>query len=181
MKPTIIKVCGVAVLVLLLVFAALGPAKLQLRTGLGWQMDHFVGFFAFTLLVCFAWPRAFVVGGVITAFAFLLEGLQALTPDRHADFQAALYSATGVLAAAIPADLFMRAPRWLNVRTFVMPQLFKLFWPSQNNGWTRLLMAFRRGRVSASSLARGMGAAITGNRRPIPVRLTGSRRIRQTL
>ena len=164
MRPTILKLGGVAVLGLLIVFAALGPAKLQLRTGLGWQMDHFVGFFAFTLLVYLAWPRALVVGGAITAFAFLLEGLQALTPDRHADLHAALYSAAGVLAAALPADLFIRAPRWLNVRTFWMPQL----------------MASRHG-VPESGRIRRVGTAITGIGRPIAITLTPSRRIRQTL
>ena len=131
MKPTT-KVCGVTVVVLLLAFAALGPGKWVPRSGLGWQIDHFVGFFAFTLLVCLAWPRALVVGGAITAFAFLLEGLQAFTPDRHPDLHAALYSVAGVLAAALPADLFMRAPRRLNGRRFLMPQFFMLRSPSRN-------------------------------------------------
>ncbi len=180
MRPTILKLGGVAVLGLLIVFAALGPAKLQLRTGLGWQTDHFVGFFAFTLLVYLAWPRALVVGGAITAFAFLLEGLQALTPDRHADLHAALYSAAGVLAAALPADLFIRAPRWVNGRTFLMPQ-FMLRWPARINGWTRLLIASRRGGVPESGRIRSVGTAITGIGRPIAVTLTPSRRIRQTL
>ena len=119
-----IKVCGVAVLVLLLVFAALGPAKMQIRTGLGWQFDHVVGFFGFTLMVCLAWPRALVVGGAIATFAVLLEGLQAFTPDRSPDLHAALYSASGVLAAALPADLFIRASRRLKGRTLLLPQRF---------------------------------------------------------
>jgi hypothetical protein len=50
------KICSVAVM-LLLVIIVLGPAKWQPRTGLGWQIDHFVGYFAITSLVCFAWPR----------------------------------------------------------------------------------------------------------------------------
>ena len=118
------KVCGVAVVVLLLVFAALGPAKLQFRTGFGWQIDHVVGFFGFTLMVCLVWPRTLVVGGAITTFAVLLEGLQAFTPDRSPDLHAALYSAAGVLAAALPADLFIRASRRLKGRTLLIPQRF---------------------------------------------------------
>ena len=180
MKPTT-KVCGVTVVVLLLAFAALGPGKWVPRSGLGWQMDHFVGFFAFTLLVCLAWPRALVVGGAITAFAFLLEGLQALTPDRHADLHAALYSAAGVLAAALPADLFIRAPKWLNVRTFLIPQFFMLRWPSRINGWTGLLVALRRGGVPGNLRVRSVRTAITGISRPIAVTLPASRRIRQTI
>ena len=46
------------------------------------------------------------------AAASLLEGLQALTPDRSANLVAALCSAGGVLAAALVAGLFIRAWRW---------------------------------------------------------------------
>jgi VanZ family protein len=149
------KVCGVAVLVLLLVFAALGPAKLQLRTGFGWQIDHVVGYFAFTLMVCLAWPRTFVVGGAVTAFAVLLEGLQAFTPDRMADLHAAMYSAGGVLAAALHADLFIRARRWLNGRALLLPERFGPLCPSLNYALTRLT-ADRRGHVAGSIVARGV-------------------------
>ena len=105
------KVCSVAIMVLL-VIGALGPADWTPRTALGWQIDHFLGYFAITLLVCFAWQRPFAVGGVLMAAAFLLEGLQAFTPDRSADLVAALCSAGGVLAAALVAELFIRAWRW---------------------------------------------------------------------
>jgi VanZ family protein len=178
-KP-MIKVCSVAALVLL-VFAALGPAKWLPRSGLGWQLDHFVGYFAFTLMVCLAWPRAVVVGGALMTFAVLLEALQAFTPDRHPDLQAALYSACGVLAAALPADLFIRVPRRVNGLTFLIPQFVMLRSPSRNNARMGLLTASRRGRFSGSGVARGMGTAITGIGRPIAVRLTASTRIRQTL
>ena len=73
-----IKVVGATVLVLLLLFCALGPAKWQYRTGLGWQIDHVVGYFGFTLMFCLAWPRPLVVGGALMALARLLEGLPAL-------------------------------------------------------------------------------------------------------
>jgi hypothetical protein len=51
------KVCSGAIMVLL-VIAALGPAKWAPRTELGWQFDHFIGYFGITLFFCFAWPRA---------------------------------------------------------------------------------------------------------------------------
>jgi VanZ family protein len=102
------KICSVAVLVLL-VIAALGPAKWAPRSGLGWEIDHFLGYFAITSLVCFAWPRPFVVGGALMAGGALLEGLQAFTPDRTANLLAAFYGAAGALAAAVLAELFMRA------------------------------------------------------------------------
>jgi hypothetical protein len=78
------KVCS---LVILLVIAALGPAKWAPRTELGWQFDHFIGYFGITLFFCFAWPRPLVVGAIIMAVAALLEGLQALTPDRSANLE----------------------------------------------------------------------------------------------
>jgi VanZ family protein len=105
------KVCSIAAMVLV-VFVALGPADWAPRTALGWEIDHFLGWFAITSLVCFAWPRPFVVGGALMAFAALLEGLQAFTPDRSANLVAAFYGAGGALAAALLAELFIRARRW---------------------------------------------------------------------
>jgi VanZ family protein len=105
------KICSGAILVLL-VIAALGPEKWTPRTALGWQIDHFLGYFAITLFVCLAWPRPLAVGGFLIAAAFLLEGLQALTPDRSANLVAALYGSGGVLAAALLAELFIQAWRW---------------------------------------------------------------------
>jgi VanZ family protein len=105
------KAVGIAILVLLIAFAALGPAKWQVRTGLGWQFDHFIGYFVFTLMVCVAWPRPALVAGAIIVLAALLEGLQALTPDRTADLNAVLWSSAGVLAAALPPELFIQTMR----------------------------------------------------------------------
>ena len=101
------KVCS-AVIMVLLVIGALGPANWTPRTALGWQIDHFLGFFAITLVVCYAWPKPFVVGGVLIAAAALLESLQSFTPDRTANLEAALCGAGGVLAAALVAELFIR-------------------------------------------------------------------------
>ena len=108
------KVCS-GVIIALLVIAALGPAKWAPRTSFGWQVDHIVGYFVITLFICFAWPRPFVVGGIIMAVAALLETLQAFTPDRSANLEAALCGAGGALAAALVAELFIRVWR-LGVR-----------------------------------------------------------------
>ena len=40
----------------LLVLAHLGPANWQPRTGLGWQIEHFLGYFVVTSIVCLGWP-----------------------------------------------------------------------------------------------------------------------------
>jgi VanZ family protein len=108
---TAAKSCCVLIVVLL-VIAALGPEKWAPRTQLGWQFDHFIGYFGITLFFCFAWPRPFTVGGAFMAVAALLEGLQAFTPDRSAYLPAIFYGAGGALAAAFIAELLIRAGRW---------------------------------------------------------------------
>jgi VanZ family protein len=102
-----LKVCSVAGLVLLAIMA-LGPEQWQLRTGLGWKLDHFFGYFVITTFVYLAWPRPLVVGGALMAFGAILEGLQAFTPDRSANLMAALYGASGALAAALLGELYNR-------------------------------------------------------------------------
>ena len=106
-----LKACSVAALVVLVVFA-LGPAKWTPRSGLGFEFDHFVGYFFFTLLFCLAWPRPLAVGGALVVLAVVLENLQSFIPGRSSYFVAALYSAGGVLAAALLAKLFIRAQSW---------------------------------------------------------------------
>ena len=108
----IIKFCSVAVAIAAIVFAQLGPGDWQPRTGLGWQTEHVLAYFVVTSIVCLVWPRPFVVGPALMAASLLLEALQALTPDRHANFQAGLYGAGGALAAALLAELFIRVWRW---------------------------------------------------------------------
>src|SRR6516162_2595393 len=105
------KVCS-GVIIILLLIAALGPAKWAPRTELGWQLDHFIGYFGITLFFCFAWPRPFMVGGVVMLVVALLEALQALTPDRSAYFVAALWGAAGALVAALVSELLIRAWKW---------------------------------------------------------------------
>jgi hypothetical protein len=102
------KFCSVAVIVLL-VIASVGPAEWRPRTGLGWEIEHFAGYFVATTILLLGWPRPLVVGGALMAGAGLLESLQALTLDRSSYYVAALYGAGGALAAAVLAELFIRA------------------------------------------------------------------------
>jgi hypothetical protein len=102
------KFASVAAAVLV-VIVALGPAKWAPRTGFGFEVDHFLGYFVITAMFCLAWPRPFVVGGALIVGGVLLEGLQALTPDRSSNSLAALYGAGGALAAALLAEIFIRA------------------------------------------------------------------------
>lgn len=111
-----LKICSVIGLVLL-VFFALGPAKYTPRSGLGWQIDHFVGYLVFTLVFCLAWPRPVMVGLGLLIFAVLLEGLQAFPPDRSSNVMAAIDSAGGVLAGALLAEFFFRGRRRLQSKS----------------------------------------------------------------
>ena len=104
------KFCSVAAMVILVILA-LGPANWTPRSGLGWEIDHFVGYFGITLMFCFAWPRPIVIGGALMVVSGLLEGLQALTPDRSSNLEAAFWGAGGAFAAALLAELFIRARR----------------------------------------------------------------------
>ena len=131
----------------LLVFAALGPAQWVPRSGFGWQIDHFVGYFVLTFSFCLAWTRPLVVGGALMALAVLLEGMQAFTPDRHADLLAASISAGGAMAAVLLAELFIQASRRLIERMLVVLQRFRLRWRSQSIARTAPLTASRPVRV----------------------------------
>ena len=148
-KP-ILKVCSVAIF-FLLVFAALGPEKWVPRSGFGWRIDLFFGYFALTFMFCFVWRRPFLFGGALMVLAVLLEGLQTFTPDRHADFYAALISASGAMAAILPADFLIRAPRRSTGRALV--RLAR----------RRLLMVLHRG-VAPQSPALG---GLVGQQAPI--------------
>jgi hypothetical protein len=59
-----------------------GAFKWRPRTGLSWEIEHFVGYFVATTILLLAWPRPLVVGGALMCVAGLLESLQALTLDH---------------------------------------------------------------------------------------------------
>jgi VanZ family protein len=105
-----LRIGGVAAIALL-VIASLSDLAAQPRTVLGWQLEHFLGYFLATLVVCSAWPRQLLVGAAIMVLAFLLEGLQAFTPDRTPNLLAALIGAGGALVAILLAELFIRVRR----------------------------------------------------------------------
>jgi VanZ family protein len=102
-----LKLSSVAVVILLAIMA-LGPENWQPRSGLGWEFDHFAGYFVITIFFCFAWPRPLLVGAALMVFGSALEGLQAFTPDRSSNLMAAIYGAAGALAAALLAELYIR-------------------------------------------------------------------------
>lgn len=94
-----------AVLLAAIAVATFIPAAWQIRLGLHWLTEHFLAYFAVTLLFCFAWRRPMAVAAVLVPLAVVLETLQALTADRTADAVTALFAAAGVASAALLADL----------------------------------------------------------------------------
>jgi VanZ family protein len=104
-----IPVCIVTAALGLLVLLSLSGEAAQPRTVLGWETEHFLGYFLVALTVCFAWPRPLLVAAGLIVMAFLLEGLQAFTPDRTPNLLAALFGAGGTVVAALLAELFIRA------------------------------------------------------------------------
>ena len=105
---TLMRLFFVAAAIVSLVIASLSGAMVQPRTPLGWQLEHFLAYFAGTLIVSVALSRPWVVGGAMVVLAGLLEALQFFTPDRTPNLIAALCSAAGALAGALLAGLFMR-------------------------------------------------------------------------
>ena len=98
---------GGALLVAIAV-ASLIPAGWQIRLGLHWLVEHFLIYFAVTVLLCLAWPRPFLVAGSLMVLAGVLEALQGLTADRVPDLPTALCGAAGVLAGGLFVQLVMR-------------------------------------------------------------------------
>ena len=90
-----------------IVYATLAPEDWQIRLGLHWLIEHFVVFFALTLLVCLIWPRPMLVAAVLLPLAVGLEAAQGLTPDRTPDIGTALAAAAAVALAALLADLVL--------------------------------------------------------------------------
>jgi VanZ family protein len=96
-----IRLCGVASLALLVFASLMLPAQWeQLRTG-HWFIEHFLGYFAASLIIGLGWPWPFVVAGGLMAAAAVLEVLQSLTPNHSPSFVSVLGGASGALAAAL--------------------------------------------------------------------------------
>jgi VanZ family protein len=106
-RSRLIALCGAVVLISAVV-ASLIPANMQIRTGLHWQVEHFLVYFVATAIFCLAW-RPFIFAGVMVAFSALIEASQGLTPDRAPDLPTALAAAAGALTAGFLAWLVILA------------------------------------------------------------------------
>jgi VanZ family protein len=99
------RIAAAIAMLAVIAIATLIPAGWQIRLGLHWLIEHFLAYFAVTVLFCLAWPKPMVVALLLLPVAILLEAAQELTPDRVPDAATALSAATGVAVAALLADL----------------------------------------------------------------------------
>jgi hypothetical protein len=77
------RLCSVVALAVI-IFASFLPAQLE-RLGTGhWDIEQLLAYFAATSIVCLGWRRPFVVAGSLMAAAAVLEALEGLTPNQHA-------------------------------------------------------------------------------------------------
>ena len=91
-----------AAVLLLITLATLGPSEWVPRPpGLHWLVEHFISYFALTVIVLIAWPRPVPVAIVLMVLAGVLEALQGATVDRTPDVLSALSGAAAVLVAAL--------------------------------------------------------------------------------
>ena len=111
------NVASRVIILIAAVVASLIPANIQIRTGLHSHVEHFLFYFIATAIFCVAWPRPFIVAGVMMAFSALLEALQGLTPDRTPDLPTALSAAAGALTAEVLAKLVLLARKLALART----------------------------------------------------------------
>lgn len=87
------------------------PVDWQIRLGLHWLIEHFLAYFAVTLVISLAWPRPVIVAVVLMALAAALEAVQGLTADRIPDLATAFCGAAGVLTGALLASFFVNPVR----------------------------------------------------------------------
>jgi len=99
--------------------ATLLPTNWVPRTGLGWESEHFIVYFAATIILSLASRKPYVIAIALTLFAGVLEASQGLTPDRFPDLTAALSGAAGVISAATLVILIVRAKRALPIQDYL--------------------------------------------------------------
>lgn len=99
-----------------LAMGALLPTKWVPRTELGWEVEHFLIYFATTFALCAALRRPVLVAASLMLFSGILEWLQNFTPDRTPDLTAAFAGASGAILAATLFEVLLRARRAARAR-----------------------------------------------------------------
>jgi VanZ family protein len=101
-----LQLFGVVAFALVVYASLMLPAQVErMRTG-HWFTEHFVGYFVASAIIGLGWRRRFIVAGLLTVAAFVLEGLQALTPNHSANLLSVLGGASGAWLAALIVEAF---------------------------------------------------------------------------
>jgi hypothetical protein len=116
---------GGAILIAAIAADSLVPVAWQVRAGL---TEHFLAYFAVTIVFRIALQRPLAVAGVAMIFAALMELLQGLTADRVPDLLTALSGAAGPLAGAVMATLLTG---FLKARKAAYPSVGRVAQPPQ--------------------------------------------------
>ena len=96
--------CG-AILAAAVAADSLVPVAWQVRTGLHYLVEHFLAYFAVTIVFCVTLQRPFMVACIFMVLPSIMEGLQGFTPDRIPDLPTALSGAAGALAGTLLVTL----------------------------------------------------------------------------
>jgi VanZ family protein len=96
------------VLLAAMVADTLVPVAWQVRLGLHWLIEHFLAYFALSLLISLAWRRPLIVAVSLALLSAGLEAAQGLTSDRIPDLPTAVSGAAGALTGALAAYLIAR-------------------------------------------------------------------------
>ena len=101
--------CGALAFVLVIYASLMLPAQVErMRTG-HWFIEHFIGYFIASAVICLGWRRRFLAAGVLTVTAIVLEALQALAPNRPPNLLSVLGGASGAWLAALVTEVLMVA------------------------------------------------------------------------
>ena len=111
-RLSLLQLCGVLAFALVVYASLMLPAQVErMRTG-HWFTEHFIGYFIASAIICLGWRRPFVVAGVLTVTAFVLEGLQALAPNHSPNLFSVLGGASGAWLAALIIEALKAASNW---------------------------------------------------------------------
>ena len=99
-----LQLCGVLAFAVVVYASLMLPAQVErMRTG-HWFTEHFIGYFIASAIICLGWRRPFLVAGILTLTAFVLEGLQALASNHSSNLLSVLGGATGAWLAAFVVE-----------------------------------------------------------------------------
>jgi hypothetical protein len=107
-----LQLCGVVAFAFVAFASLMLPEQVERMRSGHWFAEHVIGYFVASAVISLGWRRPLWVAGVLTVAAFVLEGLQALTPNHSPNLLSVLGGASGAwLAALIVAAIGVASKR----------------------------------------------------------------------